>query len=221
MSIEFVRLKELLLEQVGRQLVQYGFSRRPRFQEFSKKTAFGRLGFHLSFIKHREDFDVKADVAIRFDEVEELVNTAKASLSSAERRNTYSLGADLENITGEGDKRWIITRLADVEPAAESIADSFRSVGIPYFEEYSDVERVLQTLSSDAERDWVHSPIRGERAMRAIALAFVLGDRKRFSAISGAKTRLLTAHNDHQLRLFIKLRDQLKDRLTRQKAPQK
>src|SRR5262249_4475601 len=215
MSTQFGRLKERLLERVSGQIRLYGFSRRPRFQEFSKKTYFGRQGFHLSFIRHKLDFDVAADVGIRFDAVEDLVNKTKPFLSDTEKRNTYTLGADLGNLTGEGDKRWTVTKLLDVEPVSESIMDSFRSVAIPYFQRYSDSERVLQTLSSPAISDTIHSPIPGERAMQVIALAFLLGDRKRFLAISSAETRSLTARNDPALPRFLELRDHLKHQLNK------
>src|SRR5215813_11354138 len=115
MNTEFRRLKELLLERVNRRLSPYGFARRPRFQEFSRKTDFGRHGFHLSFIRHEEDFDVAGDVAVRFDAVEDLVNKTKPFLADGDKEDTYTLGADLGNISGEGDKRWTIAKLRDVE----------------------------------------------------------------------------------------------------------
>ena len=209
MTTDFIYFREILLDRVASKLSLYGFSRRSNSQEFSKKTAFGRNGFHLTVIKHKGDFDLSADVAIRFDELEGLVNNNKKFLSSKQKKETYSLGVDIGNITGEGDNLWTIVALPDIEPVSESLLSAFRTVALPYFEAYSDIETALQILSRDDQEAMLHSPVHTERAMRAIGLAYILGDRKRFSAISAAKTKFLISRKDPMVQSFLQLRDNL------------
>ncbi len=101
-------LQRALLSSVAEQAAKYGFDKRPRGQTFYKKTTFGRLAFGLSFIRHKTDFDVTVHVAIRFDELEDLINEDSSLLSEAEKRNTFSLGAELGNISEGRQKRWTV-----------------------------------------------------------------------------------------------------------------
>ena len=87
--------------------------------------------------------------------------------------------------------------------------DKFASVGIPYLETFSDLNVVLDVFVRDDKEAFLRSPFHHERAMRAIAIAFLLGDRENFQR----KTAFLTSRNDVGLPLFIKVRDDLAARL--------
>ena len=154
-----------------------------------------------------------ADVAVRFDELEDLLNEYKGHLSEAEKKNTFSLGAELGNMSEGKQRRWTVAGLADVEPVSRSIMDAFSKIGIPYLEKYSNVETALEALSGDDRAAWLHAPIHGERAKCAISLAFLLGDRERFYELAAAKTAFLISRNDFGLQSFLQLRDALERRL--------
>ena len=181
-------------------------------------SLFGRHAFHLSFIKHKADFDVTVDVAVRLDELENLLNEHRGNLSEAQKKNTFTLGAELGNISEGRQKRWTVASLDDIKPAAKSIMDAFVAIGVPYLEKYSDVESVLETLSGDDRAAWLHAPIHDDRAKSAIALAFLLGDRERFSQLAAAKTEFLKSRNDFGLTSFLQFRDALENRLERTAA---
>src|SRR5262245_50307534 len=138
MKTDFVRFRTDLLGRVGKRLGEYDFKARPNSNGFERQFGGGRQGFHLAFVKHKVDFDVYADVAIRFDALEDLITATATHLSSKKKIETYSIGATLGNISGESDLCWTVAKWTDVEPVAEAIITSFLRFGLPYLERYSD-----------------------------------------------------------------------------------
>ncbi|HYV04908.1 MAG TPA: hypothetical protein VFB82_09990 [Blastocatellia bacterium] len=211
--IEYQQLKEDLLQRLAKLIEVHGFVMRARTQSFDKRTPFGKLALLLAFIPHRADFDIAASVAIRFNELEDLINEGNDLLSKPEKRQTFSLGADLGNISDGKQKRWTVSNPADVEAVAESIMDFFVAIGIPYLEKYSDMEIALEAFSGEDTAARLHEPFHDSRAKRAIGLAFLLGHRERFSKLAASKTEFLTSRNDFGLQSFLQLRDSLERRL--------
>ena len=89
----------------------------------------------MSFIKHAHECDVTADVAIRVDALEDLLNEWNATLSKAERKQTHSMGAELGNISEGRQRRWTLATEDDIPEAVSSVMELFESVGLPYREE--------------------------------------------------------------------------------------
>src|SRR5882724_7644252 len=206
-------LQEALFEAVSRKIAAYGFTGNKRNFCFYKRTPFGRLAFCLAFIRHRDDSDVTLEMAVRFDDLEDLVNEHENRLSKAQRKSTFSLGVELGNLSEGRQKRWTVRSLEDVEPVAQSIMNSFVAIGLSYLEKYSDVRTALEVLSGDDQAAWLHSPFHDVRAKRALGLAFVLDDRERFSQLAAAKTEFLRSRNDSGLASFLEFREALEERL--------
>jgi hypothetical protein len=197
---------------LAQRMVEHGFESRPRDQRFVRKTPFGRQTFHVSFIKHQHDCDVTADVAIRIDALEDLLNEWNATLSRSERKQTHSMGAELGNISEGRQRRWALTSEDDIPEAVSSVMALFESAGLPYLEKYSNLERALEALSGDDRASWLHSPFHDLRAQLAIGLAFVLGRHERLDELIAAKTRFLRERNDPGLERFLVFAKDLKGR---------
>jgi hypothetical protein len=200
-------------EAVSTEIGKYGFSGNKRDSCFYKRTPFGRLAFCLAFIRHRDDSDVTLEMAVRFDELEDLVNEHENRLSKAQRKDTFSLGVELGNLSEGRQERWTVASFEDVEPVARSMMHAFVAIGLPYLQKYSDMETALEALSGDDKAAWLHSPFHDARAKRALGLAFLLGDRERFSQLAAAKTEFLKSRNDSGLNSFLQLKDALEKRL--------
>src|SRR6476661_8883662 len=99
-------VERALLKAVGQRIAASGFESKPVGQSFLRRSPLGRDSLHLSFVKHPCDFDVVADVAVRIDDLEDIVNVNDTLLSKKEKEQTYSLGAELGNISGQGQQRW-------------------------------------------------------------------------------------------------------------------
>src|SRR5262245_2381792 len=210
MNVDEIRdLERALISKLAGRVGELGFDTKAKGQSFYRKTSFGRKAFHLSFIEHATDFDITADVAIRFDSLEELVNEGDERLTKKEKGNIFSLGAELGNISEGKQKRWTVSGSADVEKVCQSIMDAFVAIGIPYLDRYSNLESALEALSGDDKAAWLHMPIHGARAKRAIGLAFLLGQRDKFFEIASAKTEFLTSRNDFDLQSFLQLKNTL------------
>lgn len=212
-------LEKALLTELATHIGKHSFDPKPSDQSFHKRMPFGRLGFHLSFIKHKTDFDVTADVAVRFEALEDLLNEDNAHLSTSEKKKTYTLGAELGNISEGRQKRWTVATPDDIKPAVNSIMDAFVAIGLPYLEKYSDMQNALEVLGGDDQAAWLHSPFHDVRAKRALGLAFLLGDRETFSQLAVVKTEFLSSRNDPGLQSFIQLRDELARRLNSSERP--
>jgi hypothetical protein len=212
-------LQIALLNELAKYVGAFGFVTKVNGQSFYREISDvallnrQRYAFHVSFIEHRNDFDITADVAIRLHALEDLLNEYKTYLSKAEKKKTFSLGVELGNFSQGHPSRWTIARSDEVAPVANSIMDTFSSIGIPYLEKYSDLHVMLDIFSRDDKEACLHSPFLHERALRALGLAFLMKDREPFEQIALSKTALLSARNDLGLPLFIKIRDTLFARL--------
>jgi hypothetical protein len=197
---------------LARRMVEHGFESRPRDQRFVRRTPFGRQTFHVSFIRHARDCDVTADVAIRIDAVEDLLNESNATLSKAERKQTHTMGAELGNISEGRQRRWTLASEDDIPEAVSSMMALFESVGLPYLEKYSNLEQALAALSGDDRASWLHSPFHDLRAQLAVGLAFVLGRHERLDELIAAKARFLRERNDPGLDRFLAFAKEVKSR---------
>ncbi len=203
-----------LLKKMAQRIGEHEFDTKPRGQSFYKSTPWGRIVLHLSFIEHGDiDFDVTVDVAIRFDDLENLVNEHDKFLTKAERNNTFSLGVELGNISEGKQKRWTVNNSSNLEHIAESIMDTFVTVGIPYLEQYSNLENAFEALSNDDRSAWLHQPLHAARAKRAIGIAFLLNKQEKFMKLAKDKSEFLSNIRDFGLQSFLDLKEDLQDQL--------
>jgi len=172
--IEYSAIKRDLMNEVGRRISTYGFKPVLSRQEFIRPSSTGREALHLAFVRHSTDFDVVADVAVRFDELERLRNRIRQDLSDREKNATYSLGAELGNIARTGQRRWNVASQEDINPAAEQLVNSFAEIGLPYLERVSTLEKVYALLAVPSEDAWIYSVTRNKQAMNAVGLATLL-----------------------------------------------
>jgi hypothetical protein len=193
---KFKPWQDQLLSVVGLGVQKYGFEIRPKGQSFLKNCPFGRTEFHLAFIKHQDDFDVTANLGIRFDQVEELVNLP------GKKADTCTIGCEIGNLSEGRQKRWTIQNANDVPIVGEAIISAFTDIGLPYFERFSDVENVLKVLSGDSRDSWLHSPLDGVRAKRAVGLTLLTHGREAAQSLAKSKASLLEERKDFGLTSF-------------------
>lgn len=184
-------LQSAFLETVAQRVAEYGFKYKAAEQACLRPIPCGRACLHLAFIKHSQDFDVVADVAVRFDQLEDLVNANNSLLSKKEKRQTYSLGAELGNIAGEGQKRWGLASFAELERVAGQLVDSFKVIGLPYLDRASTLEGAYQLLTSPGRDAWLHSPIHSSRAKRIVGLAKIMGRGDELALKAGETAQML------------------------------
>jgi hypothetical protein len=167
---------------------------------------------HLSFIEHEHDVDVTADVAVRFDAVEELVHRSNKLLTKKEKAATFTLGAELGNLESGEPHRVSLAADSDVEQAAEHLVSKIETVGLPYLEQYSQPESAYNLLARDDRDVWVHSPIHAERAKRACALLAVMCRHSEIEALGRQKLSFLESVRDPGAAVFSRFLAELNDK---------
>ena len=206
----FTLLKHMLVDAVASAIAASGFTKHGG-QEFQKRYEWGCAEIHLSFIEHDHDFDVTVDVGIRFDAVEDLVHRNNKLLTAKEKANTFSMGGELGNLMEGKPVRWTVASEVDVSNVAEEIWERIADTAIPYVEQYGDMNRAIEILSSEERAAWIHSPIHGERAKRAVALAILLRDDRQAHCLINAKLTFLRARKDYGLADFEAFVDSLQE----------
>jgi len=211
-------IRKELFGYLAPELAKYGFITKFSDSSFYRKFPRGRQSIHFQFIYHGVDVDVMVDIAVKFDELEEIINKHKSYLTEKEKKDTWSLGAELGNIRSGVGIRWTILNNNDIEQVANDMLRAIVSTAIPCLEKYSDMRTALDAVRGDGTDDWLYSPFDNERAMRAIGLAFLLGDRTEFLQLAKAKTEFLTVKTKQKqleinIRIFSELRDELEEKL--------
>jgi hypothetical protein len=202
-----------LADELIRQLIvglgQFGFEYNRRGRAFRKMTGTGGRSVRVGFIKHKTDFDVIMSVSVRIDALERLVYEHDPETGE----KSYSLGAEIGNILEGKQRRWSVSGPGDLDSVSRSMVETLASVGVPYMQKHSQMEAALAALSGDDKASWLHSPVDGERAKRALGLAFLLGDVDAFRKLAISKLDYLKNRNDPKLKEFLVFKEKLESRL--------
>jgi hypothetical protein len=90
-------------------------------QDFVREVPSGQWIVHVSFIRHPEDVDATADLAVRLEPVERLLEAAGYGQGQG-----ATIGAELGNIVDGRPRRWTIQSAADCPVVAEEMASEIR-----------------------------------------------------------------------------------------------
>lgn len=205
-------LKAQVIRQVGSIVAPRGYKPVVSENAFRRATPVGRWELHLEFIHHPHiDFDVTASVAARFDAVQDLLLEG-ADVSKSTKRGSVTIGANLGNLTQQGGLiRWTVASAEDVPRVVPQIVEAFERIGLPYLMKYAEPSVVLDKLLSDDEDRWLLVPDRAGRWRTALALAFVLGQRKQIEPIIARAEAALA--KDPNLRFFRPLAERIRVKL--------
>lgn len=200
-------LQEQFLFELGQQVASLGFKWKRKSWEFSQRARDTDVEhvLHVTFIRHRTDVDVKADVGLRHDGIERVFHDLmrdrcppELRLTSRQEKESGTLGATLDNLGGK-PVRWTLASPADIPAATAGVASTFRQVGLPYLDRLTTLEQIAAALADDGPNAWLYLPFRDIRASKAVIAAFLLGDRDRFDELVERKARLLQEKHDRGL----------------------
>ena len=218
--IDVKAAKKLILSGIAECAARDGFTSKISEQAFYLAKPFGRCIIHIGFIPHRTvDVDITADIAVRINVVETLVNENRANLSAREAESTATLGGDVGNLSEGKQKRWNLTAVNQSSEVSCLIYSKIREIAWPFFDRYSDMRNILTVLTSSAPRDWVLSPGHSARSCRAVALAFALGGGDNISAVVQICESLLLEKDPDALPEFSAFVDILKAKLEKAELP--
>ncbi len=177
-KIKTSELQKEFFVTLGELLKSDGFRRRISQQDYCRKFEDGMQSVHLAFIHHVGDVDAVVDVGVRFDDVENILNESRKLLTKAEKAQTFTLGVELGNFVGEGQKRWKLINQEDVQERVNSMYDFICEHGLPHIEKLSEQEFAYAILRGDDKQSRLNCAFNDSRAKAAIAMAIVLGRSK-------------------------------------------
>jgi len=191
-----------VLTRLGKQLESHGFDPKPSGQSFYHSFPAGKSAFHVSFIPHQSDFDLTADVAIRLNAIEDLVNEYDTKRAPTERRKSMTLGGELGNISEGHQLRWTVSDPNDIPKVCDQVANMFERIGLQFLRTHSDLAAAHKVLISSNPRETFLSPILGPRSMRAIASAYILDGTSDITALAQRFEAMLVERQDLYLQDF-------------------
>lgn len=196
-------LKSTLLKQLAVLLIKHGFEKRIYGQSIKKPIGNGTAKVHLAFIEHENDFDVKVDVGIRFDELENMKNEHNMLLTAKEKTNTSTIGVELGNISIGEPKRWTINSQEDIDSVIQSIYEEIKMFLLPFIEKYSCRENVFDLcIKEDSEANLI-CPLDHKRAINAVGLAIILKKEDQLNELIQTKRKYLENKNDVGLPMYL------------------
>jgi len=195
-------LFQAVLSEMEPKLSHLGFILNRRDQQYTRVRPGKKEAFHLADIKHRDDFDIVADIGIRFDAVENLLDEFRTDLSARDKAKTYTIGVEMGNLMQGKRIRWSVRDQRDVPIVSAAIVRAFDPIALPYFSRLSSLEDILPIVSHDGPEAWLHAPLHGDRAQTAIAIAFLLDQKHTFNQLVEDKTRYLTERHESGLAQF-------------------
>ncbi|MBB5064655.1 hypothetical protein [Granulicella mallensis] len=173
-ATELPSAEQQVLAELGTRIKIFRFNPKPSGQSFYRTTLTGKWAFHISFIKHKGDFDLTADVAVRIDKIEDLVNEYDAKRTSAEKRKSMTLGGELGNLSVGRPLRWSVASVSDIPTICDQVLEAFGKIGLPFLESCSEVAGAYRILRSSDPKELHLAPFPGPRYMRALAAAYLL-----------------------------------------------
>ncbi len=177
--------RKALFDELGSRLVPYGFVPQWTAQAFRRRYPWGRDSIHLAFIRGGTRLKAAVDIATRFDAVEKLIDPFRPWIPEREKRNLFTLGAELGNISGTGYREFEVEE--DVRQAVDDMMVLIEGIGLPYLKLYSNPEFALDVALRDDEVGRLHMPMEDERAFAACSLLVVLGRGHELPAVAEKK----------------------------------
>jgi hypothetical protein len=190
------------LAAIGERITEFGFNPKVSGQSFYRKVEGGKWAFHISFIPHKEDLDLTADVAVRINQIEDLVNKYDMKRNEKEKRMSFTFGIELGNLSINRPKRWIISDEAEIPSICDQVIEYFRLVGLPLLQVHSSITAAHRILVSNDRISLLLCPIIGSRSMRAIASSYLLGFAEEVRTLANQYETELTQIGDLHLKDF-------------------
>ena len=181
-------LKKILLDNFGIKLSTLGFDEKAKWQSFVRAFHEGREVVHLSFITLTYDkgFDVTIDIAIRFENVEKLINWDSDLLTEKEKKGSYTIWTILRYLSRKRLCKYSIYSEKDIWSVVDSLFEDYCELWEPFFNKYRLIKNVHALFSDMNNKEaWRYSTTHSNRAKKSIAIAYLLNQANIEEQISG------------------------------------
>jgi hypothetical protein len=139
----------------------------------------GRHGIFVLPIYHVDDFDVVMKMSIHYENLESLVKSISpdylVNFKYGKNFKLYSVGIELGNYLGTGQKRWHIKSEQDVMRVADDLYANFLEYALTYFEKYSNLKNAFELILDNQGKGSSHCVFNEARCTNHVAMAMLLG----------------------------------------------
>jgi hypothetical protein len=154
-------VRALLLKRLAGELAPHRYRRSG--DTFRRDAGPCRLLLRLAFVDRDGGFDLLAEVAVRHNAVEDMLNAGRA-LGEQEKRETTTVAAELGTLAGGSRRRGSVRGPGDVEPTVRDLVDWFVRVGRPFLERFASLAETYRVLADDGPEARLICPEPGLRA---------------------------------------------------------
>jgi len=169
------QLQEEILAEIAAALASSGYRRRE--QEFYRDVDDVRWFLHIAFVRHPENLDLIADVAIRHNAIEDRLVGTRAHLKPSERKRTATIGVDLGNYADGRQQRWTIRSADEVKPVVADMIRIFQKFGLSFLERFSSLHELVRVLDLNDREASLICPVPATRVEVAEVARAILGER--------------------------------------------
>jgi hypothetical protein len=203
------KLYELLIQGVEQNIAEHGFKRRRATQSFVRAFSLGLHEFQITRRNFRTEFSSNVHLGIRFNSVEEMVNSSVTFSDDKYRRLTNTIGGEIGNLVEGRNWLWTVSNEIDLSIAVSAISAVFTRYALPYFDEFSNMRRVFEALSGKEISNWKHLTSGVALAKRRVALAKMLDMREELPCVIEHERTRLKCLADPNLSEFCKFVENL------------
>ncbi|MCL9807418.1 hypothetical protein NAT51_17960 [Flavobacterium amniphilum] len=152
-------LKDILLDYLDKELIQYNFKLNKKLGEFTSKSKEGWKKLQLIFLIRDEGWEINLGMLIRKDLVENIYH--KASYYEPKyHKITPTIGTTIENYINDGkNHRFCLNSNKDLAFCYTEILKLFKEIALPFFEKYDRIEEIEKAVNMK-NRDSVFSGIK-------------------------------------------------------------
>jgi hypothetical protein len=190
-------LRNLFLHQFGNAVAPLGFHRCKAGYE--RVVRLGSEFLIPTTIKHSSDFDITLDLAIRMNDVEEVLERGEGRTLD----NLSTFGGDIGNIAQGKQRRWTVTDTSDVTTVVSAILGLIETEGFRFFREYSDRMFALSLFCKEGRMGMLLMPSSVQRAKLAVALAKIEGNSSSFEDVLKGQLTFLKSRGDPGFESFV------------------
>jgi len=213
--VKILELKKALSDFLEKELALSGF--RLSQQSFYRKASVCEQIIHIAYIKRKYEVEVKANVDIRHNELEQLYNIL---LDESPNTPTATVGAEFGKLLGmKTSMVWSVKDHFDVPAVGKAILTTFWEVGQPFFENYGSLEKIFDILIADDLPIQSYCPIPHIRAKKALLALYLLGLYSNYEDLVNAKIMYLTSINNPYVTDFLNFADKLKEKIRTRPLP--
>ena len=208
MSENAQQIVETIIVAVAREIASDGFEFDVTSSCFVRQVGVFRHVFQVAFMEKYGRLVCKPDVGVRSDRIEEIFHRT-SEFSDVDAINTSTIGVSVKLLSRSSDYDVSVAGAGDVDQAVRTLLRAFRSIAVPYFDEFGSLEGIDRALNSNPAERCVHMVNERARCSKGLIAAKLLDRPDYEQLLQLYNARVLRAGEMTYKKYFLPLVDDL------------